>query len=71
MVAAVFAGDTLWTYALGEASATVPMTVGTPTLIYSTSKTIESAVILALVEEGHFQLTDSLESVLSAHPDYS
>ncbi|MCH2506731.1 MAG: beta-lactamase family protein, partial [Dehalococcoidia bacterium] len=70
MVAAVFVGDTLWTYALGVASATVPMTTGTPTLIYSTSKTIESAVILALVEEGHFQLTDSLESVLSTHPDY-
>ncbi|MDG2905459.1 MAG: serine hydrolase [Acidimicrobiales bacterium] len=67
----VFTDGTLWTYALGIASEAVPMTTSTPTLIRSTSKTFESAVILELIEDGHFQLTDSLESVLSAHPDYS
>ena len=71
MAVAVFTDGFLWTYAVGDASATAPMTTGTPTLIRSTSKTILSALILDLVEDGQFQLTDSLESILSAHPDYS
>ena len=71
MTVAVVANGLLWTYAVGEASATAPMTTSTPTLIRSTSKTFESALILDLVEDGHFQLTDSIESILSAHPDYS
>ena len=71
MAVAVVANGVLWTYATGEASATAPMTTSTPTLIRSTSKTFVAALILDLVEDGHFQLTDSLESVLSAHPDYS
>ena len=71
MAVAVFTDGFLWTYAVGDASATAPMTTGTPTLIRSTSKTILSALILDLVEDGQFQLTDSLESVLSAHPHYS
>jgi len=71
MSVAVFTDGVLWAYATGEASATTPMTTSTPTLIRSTSKTLESALILDLIEDGHFQLTDSLESVLSAHPDYS
>ena len=71
MAVAVFTDGFLWTYAVGDASATAPMTTSTPTLIRSTSKTVLSALILDLVEDGQFQLTDSLESVLSAHPDYS
>ena len=71
MAVAVFTYGLLWTYATGDASATAPMTTSTPTLIRSTSKTFEAALILDLVEDGRFQLTDSLESVLSAHPDYS
>ena len=71
MAVAVFTDGFLWTYAVGDASSTAPMTTSTPTLIRSTSKTIESALILDLIEDGQFQLTDSLESVLSAHPDYS
>ena len=71
MAVAVFTDGRLWTYAIGDASATAPMTTSTPTLIRSTSKTFEAALILDLVEDGRFQLTDSLESVLSAHPDYS
>jgi D-alanyl-D-alanine carboxypeptidase len=71
MAVAVFTDGLLWTYAVGEASATAPMTTSTPTLIRSTSKTFEAALILDLVEDGQFQLSDSLESVLSAHPDYS
>ena len=70
MTVAVFSDGSLWTYALGIASESAPMTTSTPTLIRSTSKTFESAVILDLIEDGHFQLTDSLESVLSDHPDY-
>jgi len=71
MAVAVFTDGFLWTYAVGDASATASMTTSTPTLIRSTSKTFLSALILDLVEDGQFQLTDSLESVLSAHPDYS
>ena len=71
MAVAVFTDGFLWTYAVGDASETAPMTTSTPTLIRSTSKTIESALILDLIQDGQFQLTDSLESVLSAHPDYS
>ena len=71
MAVAVFTDGFLWTYAVGDASSTAPMTTSTPTLIRSTSKTVLSAVILDLIADGHFQLTDSLGSVLSAHPDYS
>ena len=71
MAVAVFTDGFLWTYAVGDASATTPMTTSTPTLIRSTSKTFLAALILDLIEDGHFQLTDSLESVLSADPDYS
>ena len=71
MAVAVFTDGFLWTYAVGDASAAASMTTSTPTLIRSTSKTFLSALILDLVEDGQFQLTDSLESVLSAHPDYS
>ena len=71
MAVAVFTDGLLWAYATGEASATAPMTTSTPILIRSTSKTFEAALILDLIEDGHFQLSDSLESVLSTHPDYS
>jgi D-alanyl-D-alanine carboxypeptidase len=67
---AVFTNDLLWTYASGIASSTAEMTPNTPLLIRSTSKTFLSALILDQAEQGLFELGDSLESVLSDHPDY-
>ena len=67
---AVFSGGTLWTYALGEASSTTNMTPSTPIAIGSTSKTFVSALVLTQIAEGLYELTDSLEQVLSGHPAY-
>ena len=67
---AVFSGGMLWTYALGEASSTTHMTTSTPIPIGSTSKTFVSALVLTQIAEGLYELTDSLEQVLSGHPAY-
>jgi CubicO group peptidase (beta-lactamase class C family) len=67
---AVYADGVMWAYALGEASSTANMTVSTPIPIGSTSKTVVSALILAQIEQGLYEATDSLEQVLSGHPDY-
>jgi CubicO group peptidase (beta-lactamase class C family) len=68
---AVYTNETLWTYAVGEADEDVNMTVETPLLISSTSKTFLSALILAQIEKGLYELTDSLGTVLANHPDFS
>jgi len=67
---AVFANGSLWTYASGIASSIAEMTPNTPMLIRSTSKTFLSALILDQAEQGLFELGNSLQSVLSDHPDY-
>ena len=67
---AVFDGERLWTHAMGIASASAEMKPTTPVNIRSTSKTVLSALILTQVEDGLYQLTDSLETVLTGHPDY-
>ena len=67
---AVFAGDRLWTYAIGEANTGTDIGVSTPILIGSTSKTFVSALVLHQIEKGYYALDDTLELVLSDHPDY-
>ena len=67
---AVYADGVLWTYALGEASSTANMTASTPIPIGSTSKTFVSALVLTQIEQGLYEVTDSLGQVLSGHPDY-
>ena len=67
---AVSTDDMLWTYASGSASSTAEMSSNTPMLIRSTSKVFLSALILNQIEQGLFELSDTLESVLSDHPDY-
>ena len=67
---AVFNDDMLWTYASGFASSTAEMTPNTPSRIWSSSKVFMGALILNQIEQGLFELGDSLESVLSDHPDY-
>ena len=67
---AVFNDEMLWTYASGIASSTAEMTTNTPSRIWSASKIFISPLILNQIEQGLFELGDSLESVLSGHPDY-
>ena len=66
----MFDGTRLWTHALGFASDTAPMTSTTPMIIRSTSKTFLSALMLTQIEDGLYELTDTVESLLSDHPDY-
>jgi CubicO group peptidase (beta-lactamase class C family) len=68
--AAVFDGKKLWTEALGIASDTAQMTSTTPMIIRSTSKTFLSAMMLTQIENGLYKLTDTVEALLSDHPDY-
>ena len=68
---AVYSDGTLWTYASGKASESLEKTVNTPLMISSTSKTFLSPLILTQIENGHYKLSDSLETVLSGHPDFS
>ena len=68
---AVFTDNMLWTYASGIASSTAEMTPNTPSRIWSSSKVFLGALILNQIEQGLYELSDSLESVLSDHPDYS
>ena len=67
---AVYTKDALWTYALGEASSTADMTADTFIPIGSTSKTFVAALILTQIHQGLYDAADSLEAVLSGHPDY-
>jgi D-alanyl-D-alanine carboxypeptidase len=67
---AVYQGDYLWRYAKGKASSSAEMTVGTPTLIRSTSKTFLAGLVLQQIDEGLYSLSDTLGSVLSGNKDY-
>lgn len=68
---AVYTKGKLWTYAMGEADKGVDMTVETPMMISSTSKTFLSALILAQIERGLYGLRDPLGTVLANHPDFA
>ncbi len=67
---AVFTNNKIWRYASGISDESTPMTIETPVLIGSTSKTFISALILNQIENGLYTLDDSIESLLSNHPDY-
>ena len=67
---AVFDGQRLWTHSLGNASSTKPMTSTTPMVIRSTSKTFLGALMVNQIEDGLYQLDDTIENLLSDHPDY-
>ena len=68
---AVYTKDKMWLYSQGIADSTTEMTINTPILIGSTSKTLVSSLILMQIEQGLYNIDSSLESVLSGHPDYS
>jgi CubicO group peptidase (beta-lactamase class C family) len=67
---AVYQGGYLWRYAKGKASSSAEMTVGTPILIRSTSKTFLAGLVLQQIDEGLYSLSDTLSSVLSEHKGY-
>jgi len=68
---AVFAGDRLWTYAMGEADTGRNVDVNTPILVGSTSKTFVSALVLNQIASGYYALSDTVGVVLADHADYS
>jgi len=67
---AVYTDDTLWTYATGKADEDITMSTETPLLIGSTSKTFLSALVLGQIENGMYNLTDSIGTLLRDHPDF-
>tara|TARA_Y100000590_G_C15716839_1_gene1012175 strand:- start:1024 stop:2520 length:1497 start_codon:yes stop_codon:yes gene_type:complete len=71
MSVAIYTDGLLWTYATGKSSESTELTVNTPMMISSTSKTVLSALILVQINRGLYKLSDSLETVLSGHPDFS
>ena len=69
--AAVYQNGYLWRYAKGKASSLTKMTVGTPILIRSTSKTFLSGLVLQQIDGGLYSLSDTLSSVLSGSNEYT
>jgi len=70
MSVAVYSNGILWNYATGKASELSEMTVHTPLMISSTSKTVLSALILTQIENGLYKLSDTLESMFSSDPNF-
>ena len=68
---AVYRDGRLWSYAAGNARSTVPMTVDTPVLIRSVSKTFIAALIMKQIATGAYTLSDTISSVLAGHSDYA
>ncbi|MDG1839999.1 MAG: serine hydrolase [Dehalococcoidia bacterium] len=69
--AAVFDGTKLWSGSLGVAKPNRDMTTNTPMIIRSTSKTFLGALIMMQIEDGLYQLQDTIATLLSDHPDYA
>ena len=68
---AVYQDGQLWEYATGNAQSSVPMTVNTPMLIRSVSKTLIAPLILKQVETGSYKLSDTISDVLDGHPAHN
>jgi len=67
---AIYKSDsTRWEYALGKASESRAMTVDTPSVLYSITKTITSAQILKLVEQGKLSLDTKAGDILKNYKD--
>lgn len=59
------AGYPIYNYTNGKASETKAVTTETPFVLYSVTKTIVSAAILKLIEDGKLNLTDKLSTLLN------
>ena len=68
--AAVYKNGYLWKYAKGDASSSAPMTVGTPTLIRSSSKSFIAGLVLKQIDDGLYSLSDTLDKILSDNDVY-
>ena len=68
--AAVYKDGYLWRYAKGDASSPAPMTVGTPNLIRSSSKSFTAGLALKQIDDGLYSLSDTLGTVLSSNDAY-
>ena len=68
--AAVYTDGYLWRYAKGDASSSAPMTVGTPNLIRSASKSFTAGLALKQIDDGLYSLSDTLGTVLSSNDAY-
>ena len=68
---AVYQDGRLWEYATGNAQSSTPMTVNTPMLIRSVSKTLIAPLILKQVETGSYKLSDTISKVLDGHPAHN
>ena len=68
--AAVYKDGYLWRYAKGDASSSAPMTVGTPNLIRSSSKSFTAGLALKQIDDGLYSLSDTLGTVLSSNDAY-
>ena len=68
--AAVYKDGYLWRYAKGDASSSAPMTVGTPNLIRSSSKSFTAGLALKQIDDGLYSLSDTLGTVLASNDAY-
>ena len=68
---AVYKTGYMWRYAKGNASSSDQMTVRTPNLIRSTSKTFITGLVLKQIDDGLYSLSDTLGSVLSDSDEYA
>ena len=68
---AVYQDGRLWEYATGNAQSSTPMTVNTPMLIRSVSKTLIAPLVLKQAETGSYKLSDTISEVLDGHPAHN
>lgn len=69
-VAVIKDGYKVWTYARGDASEGVAMTVDTPGYAYSITKTFVSALVLTQIEAGLYSLNDTVDELLGDDADF-
>ena len=67
---AVYKEGYLWRYAKGDASSSAPMTVRTPMLIRSSSKSFTAGLALKQIDDSLYSLSDTLATVLSGNDVY-
>ena len=70
ITAAVYTNGYLWRYAKGDASSSEPMTVGTPTLIRSSSKSFIAGLVLKQINDGLYSLSDPIDTILPNNAVY-
>ncbi|MCG8668820.1 MAG: beta-lactamase family protein [Pseudomonadales bacterium] len=67
---AISDGDIVWSFAMGKADENRVYTTDTPSVFYSMSKTVTSAIVFKQMEDGHYSLDSTVKDILEDHPDY-